>query len=171
MLDTYTPIAIRYLPAGLTADGLPLTNPKYGTKLEIVPPIATSRGLTQASRRPLWITVPQSGLVKLKLLPSPPVKVLGEYVVNFYYGGLKVSTESQRWFVPSKLDLQCDERTWLGQPLTLDIELFEIISVSRDGWEFNENKFNFITDPPPIGTKFSFTYQPAVTLDRLVVKE
>ncbi len=169
----YTPIAIQYVPAVLTAAGRSLVHPNRVTKIEIITPSKPRPGLVQIHGSIVRAVIPESGLLKLKLLPSATFGLQAHYTVNFYYGGLNAIVEqSQRWCVPACPSPITTNYMYQGLPNLIDEPLFEIISITHSvSFAVENNSIVWKQYPPAIGQPYSITYQPAVTLDQLVVKD
>jgi hypothetical protein len=117
------------------------------------------------------ILIPESGVLKLKLLPSKSYVPYGVYKVSVHTGKNKIPSHVMRWVVP-----ECPN------PITLDvlhldetgdsvgIDFYEIVSVQRSGtYEIINSKIHWTENAPDINSSYKVTLQPPVTLNDLIL--
>lgn len=169
----YVPIVMQFVEGVVTDSRLTKAHRSY--KLSITQEATNNTGLFQALPQQYVITVPTSGVVKLKLLVLNPGREkqapINRYRVHYY------STEGewlddQFWVIP---DVNIPKRVTtvnndgLGSPIELPINLFEITQMTPEVQYSVIDNMIYFDNSAAVG-EYTIEYQPGLSLYDIVYK-
>lgn len=176
-VQEYTPIVINFKAAILSADDEPVeTNTYNGNKpqyfVKISYPRSTRRGANQHIADSVVIPINSDGLFRYKLAPSATYYPQARYIVEYFKRRNRIPLDTQEWLVPAipkftKYTFNYQEDL---QQYALPTNLWQVTNLSPAA-EYVSN-YNTLTLLSTIGFQegqpVTVTYEPAVTLDRLL---
>lgn len=167
-----TPILIKFVtPVILEDDALEpqVINP---VKLVIVAPQSSLHSVEQTLALTTVVTVPFDQELRLRLLPSDSYKPKGRYKVKVLQGKNSTPLYDMTWIVPEPPEVRTISVVNQGNVDDINVAAFEVLDVSHNGeYKLEGSKLIWTQNPPPLNVTYQVTYQPAVTLDRLIVTD
>lgn len=164
----YVPIVIRFLPAVVTLNDESLVAPTE-IVVKIKSPNIVTAGVEQTLPRTATLTIPSSGTLRCKLLPSDFYRNRSEYEVSYFYKGADRPFHSEQWVVPpAPLVRSSSIYTNSINSYRLPSDYFSMVDQSSlPSYYIEGDSLIFNSQPLPDQT-YSFTYQPGITRSLLV---
>jgi len=170
----YIPLVLQYIPS-VISDNNSVSRVYNNYKLSIIQESSNNYSIYQSLPQQYIVTIPSSGIVKLKLLlldKDRSIKnPINRYRVHYYAGSELLDT--QYWVVPNiKLneDIVTVHNNGLGEPIKLPQRLYDVSSITPEVQYSIVDNLLYFDNSAPVG-EYVIKYQPGLTLYDVVVSE